>query len=133
MPKAKHKKVEKYIPVPESGCWIWLGVVFGSGHGRVVINENGVNRETGAHRLSWEVHKGAIPEGKHVLHTCDVPCCINPAHLYIGTHQDNMRDKAHRGRVNITDKMRKAVSESNKRRMQAQDPKTGQFVKAGGY
>ncbi len=53
----------------------------------------------GAHRRSWEMHYGAVPEGMYVCHKCDVRNCVNPLHLYVGTHTDNMRDKRVRGRA----------------------------------
>lgn len=55
-------------------------------------------KHTGAHRVSWRLHNGPIPKGKFVLHKCDVPACVNPAHLYLGTPLDNMLDKIARGR-----------------------------------
>lgn len=51
-----------------------------------------------AHRISWEIHRGNIPKGMYVLHKCDVPGCVNPDHLYLGTQSENMRDAYHRGR-----------------------------------
>ena len=52
-----------------------------------------------AHRVSYEIHNGAIPNGLHVLHRCDVPCCVNPSHLFVGTNAENVIDKVSKGRA----------------------------------
>lgn len=76
-------------------CWLWTAAkTTHGGHGSIGFN----GRNHHAHRISWMLHVGDIPEGKHVLHTCDVAHCVNPRHLYIGTHQDNMRDAKERNR-----------------------------------
>lgn len=59
-------------------------------HGYGYINMGGKN--TRAHRVAYEFHKGPIPAGMFVCHTCDMPACVNPDHLYLGTQFDNMRD-----------------------------------------
>jgi hypothetical protein len=66
-----------------------------AGYGRLVIN----GKYVGAHRVAYEVSKGRVMEGLFVCHHCDNPPCCNPAHLYAGTHQDNVDDKVRRGRA----------------------------------
>lgn len=85
------EKVEK-----SDGCWEWKGVVNEKGYG-VINRGRGGEGNILAHRLSWELHHGAIPEGEGyhgicVLHKCDNPSCVNPDHLFIGTNQDNIDD-----------------------------------------
>lgn len=78
-----------------NGCIIWTASVRGSnGYGATSVN--GKNRM--AHRVAWELTRGPIPEGVQVNHRCDVPRCVNPEHLYLGSHADNMQDKTERGR-----------------------------------
>lgn len=77
---------------PELGpCW----VVEGSDYGRVYLRGKTIK----AHRYSWELHNGPIPEGLWVLHKCDNRPCVNPSHLFLGTQQDNMRDAWNKGRL----------------------------------
>jgi len=87
---------DRYVPEPMSGCWIWMGSLMAQGYGYAGNKSNG--QPLSAHRRSWELHRGPIPKGKHVLHKCDIRCCVYPDHLYVGTHQDNMRDMHERGR-----------------------------------
>jgi len=86
---------QKYIPVPESGCWLWTEGLFKGGYGNIHTTGKSC---TQAHRISWQIYKGPIPKGLHVLHKCDVPSCVNPDHLFLGTHLDNMKDKVKKGR-----------------------------------
>lgn len=76
-------------------CWIWKGCLHHTGYGIIRINYQNVQ----AHRASWELHNGEIPEGLWVLHHCDNPPCVNPEHLFLGTNVDNMRDKLQKGRA----------------------------------
>ena len=81
----------------EPGCWIWQGAsINNGGYPQIRVGRKGPIYLV--HRVSWEIHRGPIPPGKLVLHTCDNPMCSNPDHLYIGTHADNSRDCRERGR-----------------------------------
>lgn len=81
-------------PEPTSGCWLWTKSVGNSGYGKLRIG----NRDVGAHRASFAAFNGAIPGGACVLHSCDVRACINPQHLFIGSHSDNSKDMVRKGR-----------------------------------
>lgn len=78
----------------KEGCWLWLKSKTHDNYGLFWLNDK---YET-SHRVSYKFFRGDIPEGKFVLHTCDNPNCVNPYHLYIGTHQDNMKDRQNRNR-----------------------------------
>lgn len=100
-------KVDKHGPIPENypelgPCWLWIACVFlpakpAAQHGYGAFSVDGKPR--GAHRVSWELAFGPIPENLQVLHKCDVRRCVNPAHLFLGTHADNMRDMVKKGRA----------------------------------
>ncbi len=80
---------------PSKGCWIWQGTKNQRGYGQMRMYPSGA---LSAHRVSYELHKGPIPAGLIVRHSCDNPSCVNPAHLLAGTHKDNARDCIDRGR-----------------------------------
>ncbi|KKM63634.1 hypothetical protein LCGC14_1509500 [marine sediment metagenome] len=86
---------EKYISTP-AGCWMWTGSLKPAGYGTMWLNEKNIH----AHRLSWQLHNGTIPDGLFVLHKCDVPGCVNPEHLFLGTQKDNIADCAKKNRSN---------------------------------
>ena len=75
-------------------CWDWQGVTSTYGYGYL----NVAGERVASHRRAMELVSGTIPDGQHVLHNCDNPPCVNPAHLRLGTHADNMRDAVKRGR-----------------------------------
>lgn len=85
----------KYIPEPNSGCWLWDGCITSAGYGRMRVG----GRPSLAHRASYEMHVGPIPPGMLVCHKCDVPGCVNPQHLFLGTQRDNMADMKSKGRA----------------------------------
>lgn len=80
---------------PELGaCWQWTGGGNGYGYGQVRISY----RQVRADQFSWELARGEVPPGKLVLHKCDNHLCVNPAHLFLGTRQDNARTMQSKGR-----------------------------------
>jgi hypothetical protein len=87
-----------YIKNEETKCWVWQGKArSGSSklYGRITVDKKSVP----AHRFSWEMHnQQKIPENYFVLHRCDNPECVNPDHLFLGTHQDNMDDMVKKNR-----------------------------------
>lgn len=75
-------------------CWLWTSWKNTSGYGMMHYK----GKDTVASRLSWIFHHGEIPDGMFVLHKCDVPACVNPEHLFLGNHQENMEDMCKKGR-----------------------------------
>ena len=78
------------------GCLVWTGFRDSKGYGQ--IGTGGRHGIDYAHRVSYEINNGPIPEGMHVLHKCDNPPCVRPDHLFLGTHTDNMQDMWTKGR-----------------------------------
>lgn len=86
------------MPEPNSGCLLWLLGTTSDGYGRMVVNKKTVL----THRLAYELAKGPIPAGLAVCHKCDVPGCINPEHLWVGTLAENTADMDAKGRRGTT-------------------------------
>jgi hypothetical protein len=81
-----------------SNCWEWTGTKYRGGYGHFRRQINGEWVMAKAHRYSYEVHKGPIPDGLLILHSCDNPSCVNPAHLRAGTAKENVQDMIKKGR-----------------------------------
>ena len=94
----KLRLARHYDVNPDSQCWE-MRVASGGRYGSFVLQ----GKRQLAHRASWVLHKGPIPDGLNVLHQCDNPRCVNPAHLFLGTHLDNMRDRDAKGRGVVPD------------------------------
>lgn len=82
-------------------CWEWVGRALKHGYGTFSVGGRAGSMES-ASRFSYRVHNGEIPEGAMVRHRCDNPPCVNPSHLILGSHDDNMRDMAERERSGTT-------------------------------
>ena len=104
-----NKFITKVTKQPD-GCWIW-GASNNDKYGLFKLKN-----EKYAHRASFILHGNKIPNGMHVLHKCDVPLCVNPSHLFLGTHTDNMRDKVNKNRQNNGKKVETMPIESTSTR-----------------
>lgn len=92
-------KVER---IPFMGCWIWTGALNERGYGLIGRGARGQGMEK-AHRLSYRLHKGEIPDGNVIMHKCGNPTCVNPWHLVAGTQKENAQDTVRMGRLKLPD------------------------------
>lgn len=115
-----HKTRSSYLCKPEvgpgrfwekvqrsDGCWLWTGSLMTRGYGQVFWN----GRPDGAHRVAWMLTRGEIPDGLYVLHRCDNRPCVRPDHLFLGTHEINMKDAVTKGRFHTPRPTRQKVTD----------------------
>lgn len=136
-PRPAAERFAESVNKTKGGCWIYRGRPTHYGQ---IMDDNG--RKTTAHRFSYELRNGPVPVGLFVCHKCDVKGCVNPDHLYAGTHEDNTRDIVDRGRqaknkgrriknrtLKSTYKRGRALSEEGKRRL-ILDYASGEFTQS---
>lgn len=91
------EKVDRNGPtIVETPCWVWTGAIHGSGYGNFWLEDE---QTVSAHRFAYELVHGQIPDNRLLMHRCDNPVCVNPAHLAPGTDADNMGDASAKGRI----------------------------------
>lgn len=91
---------DKVEPEESTGCMLWGGARTATGYGRYSVKDvNGEYTNYRAHRFAWILTNGDIPRNRELCHKCDVRLCVNPEHLFIGTHRENMLDAQSKGRL----------------------------------
>lgn len=92
-------------------CWLWTASLTTRGYGQFQVGTLKSPKIRQAHRVSYEIYKGQIPEGHHILHSCDNRICVNPEHLRTGTNLDNVRDRVMRNPLYWKARMKLGVGE----------------------
>lgn len=111
-----NKVLKTDSPENPDGCWLWTGSKIGE-TGRAYGGFMHRRHRMGAHRWSWALHNGPIPEGMVICHRCDTPLCVRPDHLFLGTIADNVRDMWSKGRARIGARKRRRATVVTRFRM----------------
>lgn len=98
----KNRFESKFEKINDEQCWYWLASTAGNGYGQIKLT--GQRKQIYAHRVSYLLYKGEIPENMEVCHKCDDPLCVNPNHLFLGTRADNAQDMKQKGRSTAGEK-----------------------------
>lgn len=88
------QRIEQRCSKDVRGCWVWTGAINRHGYGNAKVDR----RNVGIHRMAWALAFGDVPDGLLVLHKCDMRSCVNPQHLFLGTHKDNTADMIKKNR-----------------------------------
>lgn len=78
-------------------CWLWTGSIASHGYGVFSVGRDRIR----AHRFAWMTSRGPVPQGQDVCHSCDQPSCVNPSHLFVASHHDNLLDSVRKGRKRV--------------------------------
>lgn len=108
--RASRERFLEKVSVSADGCWVWTAKIHKDGYGQIKVGGR-YGKTLAAHRVSWMMFRGRIPNGLYVLHSCDTRSCVNPEHLFTGTAQHNTDDMLKKGRGQDYSKVRKISDE----------------------